>query len=83
MAEPQFVLYSRQLCHLCDDAKAVLHRFGLKYREIDIDRDVDSQRLVQQFGECVPVLEIDGIPRFRGRINELLLRRIIHQRGGG
>ncbi|MCA9022802.1 MAG: hypothetical protein KDA74_21785, partial [Planctomycetaceae bacterium] len=33
--------------------------------------------LVEQFGTCVPVVAIDGKIRFRGRINEVLLRRLI------
>lgn len=71
------VLYTRSGCHLCDDAKAVLEkhaRFLPAIREVDIDSD---PKLVEKFTTCVPVVEIDGKVRFRGRVNEVLLRRLI------
>jgi hypothetical protein len=47
-------------------------------REIDIDQD---PALVDRFDVCVPVVEIDGKVRFRGRVDELLLRRLLASRG--
>lgn len=70
------VIYTRAGCHLCDDAKHLLEqysgRFHLAVTEIDIDRD---PALKAQFDECVPVVEINGKVRFRGTVNEVLLRR--------
>lgn len=68
------VLYTRQGCHLCDDALALLHQHGLRPRLIDIDADAE---LAARFTECVPVVEIDGQIRFRGRVNPILLRRLL------
>lgn len=68
------VLYSRTKCHLCDEAEQVLRKYGLQTEKIDID---DDPLLCKRFGTCVPVIEIDGRIRFRGHINEVLLRRII------
>ena len=68
------VLYTRDGCHLCDEAKQILMRHGIKPQEVDIDEDPE---LVQRFGECVPVVTIDGAVRFRGRVNEVLLRRLL------
>jgi glutaredoxin len=68
------VLYTRTGCHLCDDAKSLLLRYGLVPREIDIDR---APALVERYGLCVPVIEIDGRERFRGRIDERLLARLL------
>jgi len=68
------VLYTRQGCHLCDDARSLLERYGLKPSLVDID--ADSQLRVR-YTECVPVVEIDGRERFRGRVNEVLLRRLL------
>lgn len=71
------VLYSRQDCHLCEQAKDVLWKYASylpEIREIDIDTD---EELTLRFGNCVPVVEIDGRVRYRGRVNELLLRRLI------
>jgi predicted thioredoxin/glutaredoxin len=67
-------LYTREGCHLCDDAYESLVAHGLKPKLVDIDAD---PRLVEQFNECVPVVEIDGKIRFRGAVNPVLLRRLL------
>jgi glutaredoxin len=73
----RLVVYSRAACHLCDDAKAVLALY-LDYlpdlEEIDIDTRPELQ---ERFGTSIPVVEIDGEIRFRGRVDEILLRRLI------
>lgn len=68
------VLYTRQGCGLCDEAYAVLAAQGLRPREIDVDRD---PALVQKWGRCLPVVEIEGRVRFRGRVHPVLLRRLL------
>jgi glutaredoxin len=74
MNSPAVILYTRQGCHLCDDALALLKRHGLAPREIDIDADPE---LRAKYDVCVPVVEIDGRVRFRGRVDERLLRRLL------
>jgi glutaredoxin len=59
---------------LCDDAKAVLQAHGLTIEEVDIDADPE---LRAKYNDHVPVVFIDGKERFRGRIDELLLRRLL------
>jgi len=71
------VLYTRPGCHLCDLARETLE----KYRDsvptpIEIDIDTDPA-LRARFSTCIPVVEIDGKIRFRGCVNEVLLRRLI------
>jgi glutaredoxin len=44
------------------------------YREVDID---DHPDLLERFNTCVPVIEIDGVVRFRGRVDPRLLRRLL------
>ncbi len=71
------VLYTREECHLCDEAKAILNSYRARLpgiEEIDIDDDED---LVAEFGDWVPVVEIDGKVRFKGRIDEMLFRRLL------
>jgi glutaredoxin len=68
------ILYSREGCHLCDDAHSLLLRHGLQARVVDIDAD---PTLRERFNECVPVVEIDSKVRFRGRVDPILLRRLI------
>lgn len=72
------VLYTRPGCHLCDDAHAVLLRHGLTPREVNIDTDPE---LRARYTDWVPVVEINGQERFRGRVDEMLLRRLL-QAGG-
>jgi len=57
----------------------VLARHGLSPRLVDIDADAE---LRQRYNECVPVVEIDGKERFRGRVNEVLLRRLVNSEVG-
>jgi glutaredoxin len=71
---PSATLYTRRGCHLCDDALAVLQQHGLTPHLVDIDADPE---LCQRYNECVPVVEINGKERFRGRVNEVLLARIL------
>ena len=73
----KLVVYSRHDCHLCDDAKAVLARYLEFLPEIEsVDIDADDGLKVRYDAE-VPVVEIDGQIRFRGRVDEILLRRLI------
>ncbi len=73
----RLVIYTRENCHLCDEAVETLSEYRSYFPEFEVV-DIDSDpNMVEQFGECVPVVEIDGKVRFRGRVNEVLLRRLI------
>jgi glutaredoxin len=76
-SERSVVLYTRRGCHLCDEARLVLEQHGLGPLCVDIDAD---PRLHERFDTCVPVVEIDGRIRYRGRVEPVLLRRILHHR---
>ena len=71
------ILYSRHGCHLCDEALALFEQYGLECQVIDIDAD---EQLRARYDVCVPVVVIDGKERFRGRVDELLLRRLLSSR---
>ena len=77
MPAHETILYTRQGCHLCDDAYLILVRHGLTPQAVDIDADPE---LVAKYTECVPVVVIDGHERFRGRVNEVLLQRLLSGR---
>ena len=68
---PAVTLYTRQGCHLCDEAKKVLDRarqrvsFELEIQ--DIDRDPALLRL---YNEEVPVIAINGVKAFKYRLTE-------------
>lgn len=71
---PNVVLYTRRGCHLCDDAEQLLLENGMTPTLVDIDNDPE---LKSRFNETIPVVEIDGRIRFRGRVEPMLLRRIL------
>lgn len=78
-ANPRVVLYMRRECCLCDDARLVLQQHGLVPQCVDVD---DNPELREQFGNWVPVVEIDGQIRFRGRVEPVLLRRLLARSTG-
>ena len=77
MSDPHVILYTRDGCHLCEDAHAALLKYGIKPQIVDIDTD---PALTDRYNDCVPVVVIDGQERFRGRVNEMLLRRLLPNR---
>lgn len=74
---PSAILYTRQGCHLCDDAKHILRLHGIDPIEVDID---GNPELRERYHELVPVVVIDGVERFRGRIDPVVLARLLRAR---
>jgi len=75
----EVIVYTRQGCHLCDDAWRLLEEAGRKHalalRSIDVDQD---NQLKFAYGHEVPVIAINGKVRFRGRLNRVLLERLLN-----
>jgi glutaredoxin len=73
-----FTVYSRKECCCCHSAidllKGYQRRHGFAIEEVDIDGDPD---LVARHGEWVPVVAIGGKVRFRGKVNPVLLERLL------
>jgi glutaredoxin len=69
-------IYTRRGCHLCEDAEGTLRQHGLTIEMVDIDGD---QALQERYGLVIPVVMIDGVERFRGRIDPRLLARLLHR----
>ena len=74
----EVTILSRQECHLCKVLLKMSRRiqeevpFQLTMRTIDHDH-----MLLDRYGERVPVVLIDDIERFSGRVSERELRRAI------
>ena len=70
------VLYGREGCCLCDEARALLMRVRAErpftFTERDIDRD---ERLLRVYLERIPVVTIDGVETFELWVDESELRR--------
>ena len=69
-------LYTRPGCMLCDDARRLLQRVcaGREWSEFDVDSDPALQG---EYGEFVPVVEVDGERVGQWRIDETRLRAAI------
>lgn len=72
------VVYTRGGCHLCEVAwnflSAERRRYGFALAAVDVDTDPELARL---YGECVPVVSVDGRVRFRGAVNPVLWKRLV------
>lgn len=76
MSALQVVLYGRDGCCLCDDARVILQRVQAAHpfalTEVDIDGD---ERLLHAYLERIPVVTIDGQEVFELFVNEPELTR--------
>ena len=55
------VLYGRDGCCLCDDARELLLRARERHQFVLIERDIESdEALHRAYLERIPVIEIDG-----------------------
>jgi Glutaredoxin-like domain (DUF836). len=67
----RLVLYGREDCHLCDDARTVLERIGHPFEEVDIESDDD---LLRRYLERIPVIALDGEDLYDFFVDEADLR---------
>jgi glutaredoxin len=70
------VLYGREGCCLCDDARRILLRVRFE-REFELaELDIDSDELLlRDYLERIPVVTIDGVQAFELFVDEAELRR--------
>jgi glutaredoxin len=77
----RFILYTRSGCHLCETAWQQLERarrrYGFVLEIVDIDTDAD---LIRQYSEQIPVVAVNGVVRFRGTVNPVLLERLFAEK---
>jgi glutaredoxin len=70
------VLYGRDGCCLCDDAREILLRVRERRPFVLEDRDIDQdEELLRAYLERIPVVTIDGVEQFELFINESELER--------
>ncbi len=67
----RLVLYGRDGCHLCDEARAVLVRIGHPFEEVDIEADPE---LHGRYLERIPVVALDGVDLYDFFVDESDLR---------
>jgi len=70
------VLYGRDGCCLCDDAREILLRVRARHPFVLEDRDIDrDEELLRAYLERIPVVTIDGVEQFELFVNESELER--------
>ena len=78
MSEVSVTVYTREDCHLCEDAVDTIERVADEEGvavDIDlVDVDTDAQ-LREEYGERVPYVLLDGSPAFKYHVDEGRLRR--------
>lgn len=72
--------YSRDHCPLCDEAFEVLEKYAEFLPPPEFVDIATDHQLEEKYGECIPVVEIDGRVRFRGEVDPVLLERLISAR---
>ncbi len=74
-APARITLLGRPGCHLCDDAREVVRRVaddtGVGWVERSVD---DDPELLEEYGEQVPVVLVDGAQHDFWRVDEQRLR---------
>jgi Glutaredoxin-like domain (DUF836) len=76
MAGPsRLILYERDGCHLCHEARVLLDEMlGMdRYARVDIDAD---DALVLRYGFRIPVIALDGVDRMEAPITREDLRAL-------
>ncbi|HUA44149.1 MAG TPA: glutaredoxin family protein [Solirubrobacteraceae bacterium] len=70
------VLYGREGCCLCDDAREVLERVRSRRPFVLLERDIESDdALLRAYLERIPVVAIDGAEVFDLFVDESELER--------
>jgi hypothetical protein len=70
------VLYGRDGCCLCDDAREILLRVRARRPFVLEDRDIDQdEKLLRAYLERIPVVTIDGVEQFELFVDESELER--------
>ena len=71
---PLVTLYGKPGCHLCDDAREIVARVRAEHpfelQEVDVSLD---PVLLREYGERIPVLELDGEELFEFHVEEAAL----------
>ncbi|MEZ6124104.1 MAG: glutaredoxin family protein [Planctomycetaceae bacterium] len=73
--------YSKPDCPLCDEALEILSEFTDCLPTIEVVDISGHPQLLERFGNCIPVVEMNGRVRFRGRVSRMLLTRLIDAAG--
>jgi hypothetical protein len=78
------VLYGRDGCCLCDDAREILIRVRARRPFVLEERDIDTDdALLGAYLERIPVIAIDGVEEFELLVDEAEFERRLGMVGAG
>ena len=81
MTGPEVVLYGRDGCCLCDDARVILERVRARHPFALVERDIDTdETLLRAYLERIPVVAIDGVEVFELFVDESEFERRLADR---
>lgn len=79
--DPRVVVYTRQGCHLCDVAIALVEQICADTGEDFVTIDIDSEPVLQErYTADVPVVSVDGTLVARWRVEPRALKRALKKR---
>ena len=72
-------IYSKEDCHLCDEAMEIIHRVQLQHPfNIIVTKLTEQHPKFKEYAERVPVVFVEGEQSFIYRVNEqTLLQKIL------
>ena len=75
---------SKPGCHLCEEALQIIQKvvgshIPVLIEEVDITQDLE---LLEKYREDIPVILVDGIERFRHRVDANQLARLFYDETG-
>lgn len=71
-------IYSKPECHLCDEAKELVHRVAASYTlEIETVNIEEDPEVYERYKHEIPVGFLEGRKLFKYRIDEKTLRRAL------
>lgn len=76
----EVIVYTGDGCSLCDQALATLSDYARWLPPINEVNISDDEELLTRFGQSIPVVEMDGVLQFQGRVNREVLERLINSR---
>ena len=73
-------IYSKQDCHLCEEAKSVLDKIAPEFHAtvevIDIEQDTEAY---EKYRYDIPVVYLDDVKLFKQRVDEKKLRKVLNK----
>lgn len=74
---------SREGCHLCDDASAVIESILPGYQNVEIEHRMleENPEWMSFYSDKIPVILIDGVEHGYWRVNEDIFTRALEAQG--